>query len=346
VKLYEFTIRPLSGFGTPLKADTLFGHFCWQAAYDKELLKGGLANWIDIYDSEPFAVFSSAWPKIQNASTFYAMKRPDLPLDFLYRFPAGTSRQKRIESRKENMRRKWMIVPENLSLSLESTEFVTESRLSEMAAGWGRPAGGDKRQTGHFAGLIAPLTQSHNSINRGTMTTGDAPFAPFSETSIFYAPGTKLAIFVLIDERALNAIKVQTALGRIGAFGFGRDASTGRGRFEVDGFREIALPILPSANACYTLGPSVPVPGAFSKYYFAPFVRFGKHGDRFASSKNPFKNPVVMADEGAVFFSSNRDVFRQPYLGRCVNGTSLTHEETVAQGYSIYLPLELETRDE
>jgi len=57
VKLYEITIRPVSGFGTPLKGDTLFGHFCWQAAYDASILNGGLNQWIACYAEKPCAVF-------------------------------------------------------------------------------------------------------------------------------------------------------------------------------------------------------------------------------------------------------------------------------------------------
>ena len=64
MKLYALTIRPLSGFGTPLKGDTIFGHFCWQFAYDSTLLNGGFQSWVDKYQQQPFAVFSSAYPTL------------------------------------------------------------------------------------------------------------------------------------------------------------------------------------------------------------------------------------------------------------------------------------------
>lgn len=54
MKLYEVIIKPESGFGTPLKGDTIFGHICWQTAYDKNLLEGGLDRWIDCYAERPF----------------------------------------------------------------------------------------------------------------------------------------------------------------------------------------------------------------------------------------------------------------------------------------------------
>ena len=34
MKLYAIVIETHSGFGTPLKGDTLFGQFCWEVAMD------------------------------------------------------------------------------------------------------------------------------------------------------------------------------------------------------------------------------------------------------------------------------------------------------------------------
>ena len=57
MKLYEIIIKPESGFGTPLKGDTIFGHFCWQAVYNPDLLNGGFDKRIACYGQRPFAVF-------------------------------------------------------------------------------------------------------------------------------------------------------------------------------------------------------------------------------------------------------------------------------------------------
>ena len=85
MKFYEITIRPFSGFGTPLKGDTLFGHFCWQAAYRHDLIHDGLENGLSVYKEKPFAIFSSAFPKIGKKEKNYILKRPDVPLSWLFR---------------------------------------------------------------------------------------------------------------------------------------------------------------------------------------------------------------------------------------------------------------------
>lgn len=342
MKLYEIIIKPLSGFGTPLKGDTIFGHFCWQAAYDNSLLNGGLNKWIACYEERPFAVFSSAWPRIEDSGNFfYAVKRPDIPLSRIFQQQV-VERKKRFEELKENKKKKWMLVDQKLSLALDSAEYLKDGDLSKKAFNQAtvdtkRIMQGESRQNFHVG-----FEQQHNTINRLTMTTGEGMFAPFTESAYSYYPETELAVFVLLDEDATDIERVRSAFERIGQFGFGRDASTGLGQFELGDGDEIPLPSNESPNACYALAPTVPEQHQFSDAYFTPFVRFGKHGDRLAKSDNPFKNPVVMADEGAVFVPKGRDTFDKPYIGRAVLNVSLSLPQTVVQGYTPYIPFRLE----
>ena len=347
MKLYEIIIKPVSGFGTLLKGDTIFGHFCWQAAYDASLLNGGLDKWIACYHERPFAVFSSAWPKLaSNGKFFYAFKRPDLPLPFLFP-PSSDDRKKVFEELKENKKKKWMKVNENLSLAPDSVEYLTDEDLikaskKQVTAETGKTMREQRRQKFH-----TEFIQQHNTINRLTMTTGEGMFAPFTETTFFYYPETELAVFVLLDEEATDIERICAAMENIGKVGFGRDASTGCGRFGLAEPTKLPLPSTDSCDACYTLAPTVPQKDVFSDCYFTPFVRFGKHGDVLATSETPFKNPVLMADEGAVFIPKSRDVFQKPYIGRAVLNTSKIKEHTVVhQGYVPYLPFRLEMKHE
>ena len=342
MKLYEIIIKPQSGFGTPLKGDTLFGHFCWQAQYDTQLLNGGLDKWITVYEKRPFAVFSSAWPKLCIAGKmYYALKRPDLPLSRLFPAP-DKDRRKRMTERKEKGKQKWLLVGEDLRIDLKIAKYKSETELASLAFSELTDEtkrvmrGKDKRR------LMVPFIQPHNTIDRQTQTTGEGMFAPYTMSSLYYYPEMELAVFVLIDEEATDIARVRTTLERIGARGFGRDASTGLGRFDLAEDDEIKLPDAAEADACYTLAPIVPEKGAFRDHCFTPFTRFGRHGDSLATSSAPFKNPVIMADEGAVFIPADRAVFGKPYLGRAIGDLSKIDPRTVAQGYAPYLPFKLE----
>jgi len=334
MKLLVLSIKPESGFGTQLKGDTLFGHFCWQAAHDPSLLSDDLGKWTALYGERPFAIVSSAYPKFYDGKTWYALKRPYLPFLFLVKniFDAD---------KKEFKKRRWMLVEEDLRLDLSSAKLLTEEELEDMVC---KGATKDKIRT--MAGLrrrfIAEAEQTHNTIDRLTGTTGEGMFAPYSETLHYFYPETELAIFILFDEEATDADRICGAFERIGRWGFGKDASTGHGQFGLAECEELTLPDAGSANACYTLGPTVPEKGIFHEYFFTPFIRFGKHGDMLARSANPFKNPVIMADEGGIFIPEDRDVFKKPYIGRAVTGVSKAMPESVSQGYSIYIPFRME----
>lgn len=319
MRSYVVTLIPQGGFGTQLKGDTLFGHFCWQAAYDPGLLEGGLDHWIACYAERPCVVFSSAFFRLsaQFKGGGYALPRPVLPQRVL--FGEGgekTDRKTLMVQRKERQKMRWMKVGKDWSFHLGPDAYLD--------------------------GAVRTFSQPHNSISRLTGTTGEPPFAPFQEDAFVYAPGVELAVLVLVDEEATDSQRLNLALERIGRWGFGRNASTGLGRFLVKAVEETTLPAPGKATACYTLAPAVPEQGFYKEQFFNPFVRFGKHGDRAATGSNPFKNPVVMADEGAVFFPGNRVVFSKPYLGRAVTGVSLSEPRAVAQGYSPYLPLTVE----
>ncbi|MDI6796738.1 MAG: hypothetical protein QMD09_07330 [Desulfatibacillaceae bacterium] len=340
MNLYEIVIRPLSAFATPLKGDTLFGQLCWQVAQNPSLVEGGLEAALSCYSERPFIVLSSAWPRLaQNNGddkTFYAFKRPDIPLSEL--FP-GMEHQER----KDFKRKKWLLSGQGLALDLGSQQkFFNDKQLADQFPA-GSPA--KTRQSLAISGstdIFHEQQRARNTINRLTGTTGKAPFAPYSVNALFFRPGIELAVFALVDCQMTSIDNVVKALENIGRFGFGKDASLGMGRFAVAAANKLPLPNCSGANACYTLSPCVPPKGIYSRICFEPFVRFGRHGDVAALSGKPFKNPVVMANEGAVLWPASTDAFKKPYLGTAVGQISKAQPEAIMQGYAFYLPMRLE----
>jgi len=326
LRFFEIEIKPLSGFGTPIKGDTLFGHFCWQADHDPTLLNGGLVKQIKLYKKKPFAIFSSAFPKIMDESKeYYGLKTPKMPMNML--FQADKNRVENLHQAKENKKKKWMLVEKNSDIDPNNVEFITEKQLCEKITG---------KDIEQFE-LTA--SQQHNSINRMTGTTGQNQFAPYLKERTYYIPETMLSVFILVDEEASDIKRVVKGLERIGSWGFGKDASTGSGRFSVNHFDELKINI--EGEAFYTLAPSVPTEKQIQKYFLSTFTRFGKHGDKLACSNNPFKSPVIMADESSVFVMKDKRLER-PYIGNSITGVSKVMPETVVQGYSPCLPIKLE----
>ncbi len=344
MKVYEITIKPLTGFGTSLKGDTIFGHFCWQIAYDEKLSGKTLDVLLSSYHSKPFAIFSSAYPRFSNSTKcFYAFKTPDLPMDNLFALP--DDKKEKIKKRKEYKAKRWMLLEKGKGFSsFKDLKFMNDKDLLEKAKVNISDETKKQMRRSDAKNFVSAFSQSHNKINRITNTTGEEGFAPFAvEQQVFY-PGTELVLFVGIDETLIKIEQIRIGLERIGSSGFGKDASTGLGRFELSGESEIDLTKMGSnsPNACYTLSPCVPERDTFAAMFFTPFTRFGRHGDVFAKSSNPFKNPVIMADDGGVFIPKNRDIFNKPYIGRAVTNISKTEPRTVMQGYSLYIPVNVE----
>ena len=332
MKLFIFTIEPQSGFGTALKGDTLFGHYCWQACYDSSLLADSIENVLGYYDRRPFAVFSSAVPRLTSESLLFAIKRPDLPPHML--MPTPSKRLEGILAAKDNKKKKWLPVARDLCVDCKSKRFLTDAELMEAA--WSSGASLAKSP-------FIDTVRAHNTINRFTGTTGPAPFAPYETGCLFYAPGFRLAVLVALDPDITNVELIDKGLQRIGQTGYGRDASTGCGRFKVNNVEELAMPDWNRTRALYTMGPSVVPRGFFKRFYCKPFVRFGRHGDRLANSSNPFKNPVIMADEGAVGIAPAISDGFEGIIGSAVKEISKVQPQAVAQGYTFCLPLELAT---
>lgn len=345
MKTYEIILKPLSGFGTPLKGDTLFGHICWQAAYDSALFAAPLDTLLAGYTSSPFLVISSAYfVHRDNGKTTRIFKRPDMPLSHLFDI-REEDKKTIIKERKVLKAKKWMTLsgPERLTNLKDAVYEADEDLLNRFVSVSDDYMRKETRKKGATS-LVADFIQPHNTINRLTGTTGEGRFAPFSVNQNVFFKNVELSVSVGLADNILID-QVVEALTRIGTTGFGKDASTGLGKFSVLDVSQISLAKLGSdtPNACYTLAPSVPEKDKFRQIYFSPFTRFGRHGDVLSKSTNPFKNPVIMADEGAVLIPDRMDeILAYPYVGTAISNISKSEPKTVMQGYSLYIPVKVE----
>ncbi|BDY11960.1 type III-A CRISPR-associated RAMP protein Csm4 [Hydrogenimonas cancrithermarum] len=175
------------------------------------------------------------------------------------------------------------------------------------------------------------ISTMHNSLNYKTFRTGKERFAPFGVIETVVG---EREVYLLLDENRIGEEEALQTLVWVGHYGFGKDASTGKGRFEVSGFSSVNFD---SKSKIYmTLAPIVLEGIESHKIYYEPFTRFGKHG--FTRSKgNVFKKPVLMADTGCVLFFDTDEP--KSYTGRGIRGVSTRYTDTVHQGYAIVVPI-------
>lgn len=172
----------------------------------------------------------------------------------------------------------------------------------------------------------------HNSINYKSFTTSDdGSFAPYGEKE--FSMGKK-DIYFLLDEMQFGLDELQKSFEQLSLNGYGKDTTTGKGRFVFKDFEEVKSDNL--SKTFMTLSPFSPKGIKCQKIYYEPFTRFGKFGgDR--AFKNAFKKPILMADCASVVHFE--EVQELQYVGNAIKNISEAHPDAVHQGYSIVIPI-------
>ncbi|UOD33968.1 hypothetical protein DSN97_07275 [Deferribacteraceae bacterium V6Fe1] len=308
MKYYKAKIKPTSPFGTNPMSDTIFGQLVWTLSDMGEDLSKLLAD----YDTSPFLVVSDFLP-------FNMGNVPKIPT--IYKVEgAKNDKINKILERKKIKAKNYISIE-----TLYSTASLNKNKIVELAQ------------------ALVKFNKSAEiircSINRKTGTTGDG-FDPYPVYDTFFTDNAEFTFYFYIADES-NFGMIQEALELIGKTGFGRDASLGRGQFEVLEFDEIEFSP-ENKNAIYTLG-NVALEGlSVERAYYEPFTRFGRHGNIRAVMGNPFKNPLVMALQGALLFGDN-NIFSKPYIGKSIRKLSY-YGDTVQQGYSLYIPINVEVQ--
>lgn len=305
---YQVTLQPRSAFGTPLAGDTLFGQLCW--AIRERFGEARLTSLLEGYtEANPFLVVSDAFPAGW-------VPRPQLP-DFLLGIDGDPAQ------RKTAKKRVWLPV---IGAALPLADWLARAAALKTAE--------------HLV-----LTQ--NTINRLTGTTGSGPFAPRQIERLQFCSDGGLQVYCCLDSSRLSSLELAQVFTDVGLSGFGRDASTGLGKFLVSDVVEWQWPATVSRHAL-TLAPCAPAPQALeaSACYYQPQTRFGRHGNLAAMGGRPFKRPVLGLRTAAflTFQTGPVPAFHGTGLGGPREPISAAIPATVHQGYAPLVPLHAELR--
>jgi CRISPR-associated protein Csm4 len=315
MRTLKLTIEPVSDFGTPIVGDTLFGHLCWALRFrsGEAALKQALQGYCS---GQPFAVLSDAFPAGW-------LPRPTVPLSRLGLLANPASR-------KADKERVWLPAGGSGAALVRWLE----------SAGTAKVAGA--------SGLTGLVTQ--NTINRLTGTTGKGPFAPRQVERIEHRRAARLECYVVLDEERLPLQDFLQALTDIGRTGYGRDASTGLGKFDVLQHETWNWPAPSNARHAMALSACAPNTSVLvsEDCHYQPLTRFGRHGSLHGHAGRPFKRPLLLLRTGAVLALSS------PVTGCAFHGCGLggvgasisdVEPATVHQGYAPIVPIELPPTD-
>jgi len=279
MKHYRVTLTLTRPLGTPIVSGTLWGHLAWAVRYlDGEAAVG---EWLESQAASPW-LLSSAMP---------AGFLPRPMLRSARRSFANTD-LKVLEARKRRRKLAWIPEVRFNALRDQSSEPALDAGLAD---GQSVAAGSPQR-----------LRVAHNTIDRCTSTTPDHGGLYFKEDQFPTDASRHLTVFIQAPEADRD--QIERLLAFVGENGYGRDASTGRGAFEVALSEEKSLFGVQGTRAM-SLSHGV-ITEAMRSPRYKLHVHFGKlGGTRVNDEAGAFKYPILMACPGATFVAGGDEPF-------------------------------------
>jgi CRISPR-associated protein Csm4 len=309
---YRITLVLRSGLGTPLAADTLWGHLAWGFRYRHG--ESALIKWLDRYDAgDPPIVISDPLP-----AGF--LPRPRLlapPRPTTAPTEEDAARHKRLAKVEWISHDSWRAVADDLSPTSvirwlerdDSPDKAAPSLLttSVMHAGINRLSGGTAQEGG---GTLYAADQSYGVPSATRYDVWARSAAPADEIGELFEDG----------------------LGG----GYGRDGATGLGQLRIADVSVAEIPRPNRPNAIMLLGPTIPRRGDPYRGFISFGVRCGRLGGEFAIGQTPDgashrqKHPVHCLLRGSVLVAEPGP----EYMGRVVSGV---HEYRPIRHYGLSL---------
>jgi CRISPR-associated protein Csm4 len=306
-------LDPVGPFAAVPRSDTLFGALCWgiRRVHGEETLEDYLAQFADASadeDADPPFLISSAVPTIDRGSgggsggrdgRTYLLPRPRLPA-------AASTRDDPSRERIDALRawERTEYLPHPLFADLLAGDRTIEDVLDGFEAGRITVDGRDfvRREECLLSAddpsrPFEPGERTRNAVNR---LTGATDGQVFHRERVHFAPDAGLAVFATGDVAA-----VAEGLAAIQDRGIGGGRSVGNGQFELDGIRDLDLPVADEADdRICTLSLCVPAPDELETVVdrgrYAVETRKGVVENSLASPDGIWKRRVLALAEGSI----------------------------------------------
>jgi CRISPR-associated protein Csm4 len=294
-KIYKLSLKQKSGLLTPLHSDTIFGHFCWRLLEaDGE---NTLTEFLELYkEDKPVFTISNGLLEVNGELLF------PKPLKLPPYVPKAVSKKEKVKNfiiNKELKGRSQITVDElNLYLNNNMNDF--------------RDSFANNKQ------LEIPKVHSDLrisvQIDRETNRAMDGQLFSYSPSYLNDNNNkTNHALLIkIIDEAAFESFNSEAILKSIFQLGYGKKKSSGYGEFKILSFEKYDKIAEPSnANAFMNLSNYLPAENdKIVDGFFETSLKYGKLGENYSNSENPFKNPILFMKEGSLFSTTtNKDFY-------------------------------------
>ncbi|MCX7679131.1 MAG: type III-A CRISPR-associated RAMP protein Csm4 [Spirochaetes bacterium] len=280
MKQYKFVLKPRSFFSTIFASDTIFGTVCWYVRY----LAGedALVSMLRDFESDPPFLISSLIPR-------GFLPRPLLPFSL-------KEKSEDIDKSKKLKKIKW--IPIELFSTYQNN--YNSDKIAEKEDLF--------RKEEEIAAKLQAVEVTRNSISRETGTVIEGIL--FSDT---YLCARDIEFNIYITEYSDKYSSIfHRAFALACELGLGREASIGKGRFEIkqEELNEIEKKIF-AAKGSHFVSLSLCAGKNLEPLSYATFTRYGKLGGEFSQKGIDGtllynKKPIVFYKEGSTFRANNR----------------------------------------
>jgi CRISPR-associated protein Csm4 len=329
-KLLSLTFEAKGGWVTPLFADTIFGHLCWQIARQADAA-APLSDFLRAMDENPAFLISDVFV----AGT---IPRPRLTEEFcteeLFAAVSGDADAASSASRKSALRAQANIIKQYTKqlpyIQAKDITKYTEAIQQPNRAQAMRALMRDmvaKYHTEDETGttLVQRLSVRHTSETKTTIDRRTG--ATLKEQGPFSLPeyrfdGELWLLLQVLDEPRFTALDsvyhIEARLRRVLEEGYGKRKSAGKGFFTItqDWKDEAEIPRATNPTHSLALSNFVPKTNDPTDGLYELFVKYGKRGEEhsIAGGENFYKKPLIMLRHGATFSGTSS------YLGRMLTG--------------------------
>ena len=305
LRYFKIRFRLASPLGTPLAADTLFGHLCWSLVYGDNG-ENKLREFLDAMSGEsPPLLLSDPFPSGM------------LPIPVL---PSAPQMPTLEPDTIKNLRKRTLMTTESF---LACCGNLSPTGLLQTLAKADEP----------FASTETTLVP-HNHVDRlggGTIEGGI-----FFHEDEFPKKENVYDMYVASPIDEANPIKEKLSKATEG--GYGRDKSTGRGVIDWLEIEPWTPPTVSHPNAVMLLGPCAPATDDPTDGYWKIKAKAGRLGGHWAIDKNPFKKTMMMLQAGSVLLTETP----KDFYGRMVENAHSDPELGVRHyGLALALPIHL-----
>ena len=353
MKLYDLKLTLVSALGTPLAADTIFGHICWGIRYYKgvaalkEFLNSFEAGKPPLVISDPFP--DGFWPIPLLPKPTPAQEKKLLDL---IRKQSRSKLRDRLPGCPFEQQPKTneitMVEAFDVLKWLGKLRWVKAKTLEQLINEISTYRILDYFTKNGCGQLNMPKEAmvAHNIINRLTNTV-------LTSGGLFFTKDLYVSLKEPVRFHILIATDAYTQNDIVGLFedalccGYGRDKSTGKGKIKVGEIIPFEMPKVENPNAVLLLGPCAPKEDDPADGYWQVFTRYGKLGGDWATGPgptgehNPFKKPLTMLKAGSVLFTDSPNL----YYGRLIDNVHPDFTEVRHYGLALAMPIHCDLQE-